>query len=339
MPNLFAKISAEITKELQHKLQPLIQFYEQTLHKFGNPAQASFELGCELMQRGLYKEALYRFKFTLWRNPQRASAWYNSALCHFALEETALGIAALKHSLNLNPKNEAALFLLATVDNGKYAENHQPHTTPPEIVKSEFAARAETFEIDELGGFGYVGHFSIFETMLALLTGQENEGHWLDAGCGTGLLGELVRPLCQQLTGIDLSLEMLAKARTQKNSHGVKIYDHLLEGDLRAHLLHQPSPLYRCILASNVAPIMGGLAPMIDGAARALHAGGWFVFNVLPSPAQEGYLLLPQEQRFAHSEDYLQQLAQKAGLRWHSLALKPFYNNRNAWVVVMQKDA
>lgn len=337
MAEIIAELTAEITKEVEQKLQPLTNKVERFLRKLRNPAQASFDLGCELIRRGLYQEAMYRFKFTLWRQPARASAWYNLAICHFAQYQPGQGVAAVKRSLELNPKNEAALYLLATLQEGKYAEGHQPHTTPVEIIKSEFAARAANFEAEELGGWGYSGHFSLYEVLLEVMPqGCET---LLDAGCGTGLLGDFVRPVCRKLVGIDLSKPMLAKARARKDIKGKPLYHQLLEGDLRAHLLHQSAPLYHCIASANVAPLLGGLAPMLEGAARALHPGGWLMFTALPLEAAEGYQLLTHVRRFAHSEAYLRQVAQKSGLILHRLERKPLYTGRDGWVVVLQKHA
>jgi predicted TPR repeat methyltransferase len=328
------ELTFEITKEIEQKLAPLKRGFARLVQKFGNPAQASFALGCKLVQQGKYKEALYRFKFTLWRQPRRADAWYNSAICHFALNEIGLGVAALKESLKLKPKNESALYLLATLQGGKYAEGYQPHTTPPELIKGEFSARAENYEVEELAAQDYTGHFSVYETLAEQQDAYETI---LDAGCGTGLMGDLLRPMAHKLIGIDLSKEMLAQARKRKTRRGKRIYDQLLEGDLRAHLLNQQKPVYHAIAAANVAPMMGGLAPMVDGAARALHSGGYLAFTALPLDTAEGYHLLSNQPRFAHSEHYLRQIAERSGLMLKSLTLKPLYGERKAWVVLMQK--
>lgn len=338
MVNILAELTTEITREVEQKLQPVTGGVHQFVRRLRNPAQASFELGCGLIRKGLYKEAIYRFKFTLWRQPKRAGAWYNLAICHFALGEMAHGIAAVKQSLAINPKNEAALYLLATLQDGRYADSYQPHTTPPEILKSEFLTRAETFDVEELGSLNYTGHLSVFESLLDVLNGQIC-GVMLDAGCGTGLLGELVRPLADRLVGVDLSAAMLSKARARKTPHGKPLYDHLLEFDVRSHLLQQKSSQYHAIVASNLAPVMGGLAPFLDGAVRALHPGGWLLFNTLPLEAPaEGYRLNPRVRRFFHSEEYLRQVAQKSGLVLFQLQRKPFYERQDGRVIALRKN-
>ena len=50
----------------------------------------------------------------------------------------------------------------------------------------------------------------------------------VDLGCGTGLLGPLLRPYTTHMIGIDLSPKMLAIAENDK----IGIYDHLFIGDM-----------------------------------------------------------------------------------------------------------
>lgn len=52
----------------------------------------------------------------------------------------------------------------------------------------------------------------------------------VDLGCGTGLMGPLLRPHCGQLCGVDLSVGMLDKARQRG------CYDDLAAGELVQYL-------------------------------------------------------------------------------------------------------
>ena len=51
----------------------------------------------------------------------------------------------------------------------------------------------------------------------------------IDAGCGTGWCGPLLKPYARRLVGVDLSPAMLEKAR------GRAVYDDLIEAELTAH--------------------------------------------------------------------------------------------------------
>src|SRR5207302_1633468 len=95
----------------------------------------------------------------------------------------------------------------------------------------------------------------------------------LDLGCGTGLAGELFRPLSRRLDGVDLSPRMLAQAATRG------VYDRLAAGDLLTHL-GGTGDRYHLVLAADVFVYLGDLAPVFAAARLVLRAGGWLAFTV-----------------------------------------------------------
>ena len=121
---------------------------------------------------------------------------------------------------------------------------------------------------------GYQGHRHV----VAALT--ELNAHCadtvIDAGCGTGLVGELLRAETCQLIGIDMSDTMLAQAR-QKN-----IYDELHRGDLVDYLRSHGQSAD--VIASAATLIhFGDLNPVFAAAAQCLRPGGLFVFTAFPN--------------------------------------------------------
>ena len=54
----------------------------------------------------------------------------------------------------------------------------------------------------------------------------------VDLGCGTGLLGPILKPHTQYLIGVDLSPKMLALAELEK----VGVYNHLFIGEMKSLL-------------------------------------------------------------------------------------------------------
>lgn len=98
-------------------------------------------------------------------------------------------------------------------------------------------------------------------------------GRTLDAGCGTGLCGPLLRPLSRSLAGVDLSPGMLERARERG------VYDTLEEGELVAWIAARPDA-FDLVVAADVFCYFGAL----DEAARAIRAslrpGGLFALTV-----------------------------------------------------------
>ena len=76
----------------------------------------------------------------------------------------------------------------------------------------------------------------------------------LDAGCGTGLCGALVKPFARRLIGVDLSQGMLAHAR-DKN-----VYDALTKAELREYL-HDNSEAFDLIVSADTLVYFGDILP------------------------------------------------------------------------------
>ena len=129
----------------------------------------------------------------------------------------------------------------------------------------------------------------------------------LDLGCGTGLAGEVFRPICGHLAGIDLSPAMVDKAR------GKKLYDEVAAGELVAWLMARPDASADLILAADVFVYLGDLRSVFAETARVLAPEGLFAFTV---QAHEGRgVRLGEDMRYAHAEDHVLQLAEESGLR------------------------
>ncbi len=121
----------------------------------------------------------------------------------------------------------------------------------------------------------------------------------LDAGCGTGLCGRLLKPWARLLAGCDLSEGMLRLA------HARRIYDTLHQAELVHYLDTQP-PAFDVVVAADTLCYFGELGDAMAAASRALRPGGWLIFTVeaLDGDSQPGHQLRPTG-RYAHSADYV----------------------------------
>jgi len=127
----------------------------------------------------------------------------------------------------------------------------------------------------------------------------------LDLGCGTGLMGIAVRDWANRLDGVDLSPAMIEKARSRA------IYDELFVGDIRNWLATREYR-YDLVFAADTLVYLGDLAPLLEVVARCLAHDGQFLFTVEKSSGP-GFELGPKR-RWRHSETYLHELAECAGL-------------------------
>jgi predicted TPR repeat methyltransferase len=137
----------------------------------------------------------------------------------------------------------------------------------------------------------------------------------LDLGCGTGLCGQRLRPICQRLTGVDLSANMVAQARARG------VYDVVAQADLLGYLAapHDPCDL---VIAADVMIYVGALDAVFAAVRNALVPGGVFAFTVELASGPEP-LTLRSSLRYAHSRAGIEALVRQNHLEFLGLAQHP----------------
>lgn len=133
-------------------------------------------------------------------------------------------------------------------------------------------------------------------------------GEILDAGCGTGLCGPLLRPLARHLTGIDLSPGMLEHARARG------CYDEIEASEIGAFLARH-ADRFDMIVAADVLCYFGDLRGLLARCAHALRQDGRFVFTLEALHGQEADIELLASGRYAHGRAHVAAAAAAAGLR------------------------
>ncbi|MCK5623619.1 MAG: class I SAM-dependent methyltransferase [Alphaproteobacteria bacterium] len=141
----------------------------------------------------------------------------------------------------------------------------------PEQTADIYDGWAEKYE-EHMRGSGY-SHPAMVAAMLARHQ-PPGGGPVLDAGCGTGIMGEILTALgYSNIAGLDASEGMLAHAATKD------IYR-----DLRHGLLGQPLDYADDAFAATVASgvFTQGHAPLdgLDELVRATRPGGHIVFSI-----------------------------------------------------------
>ena len=125
----------------------------------------------------------------------------------------------------------------------------------------------------------------------------------LDAGCGTGLVGVLLRARARSLVGVDLSGAMLERAKAKN------VYDELHRGDMIAFMQARPRT---CDVVTSAATLIhfGDLGPVFRAASATLRPGGTFIFTTFPHPQDAAVSVaaldgLGQGGCFRHGRDYI----------------------------------
>lgn len=259
--------------------------------------EANCGTGAILLRVGRTVEAIGFYEKALLVNPGYLEARADLAL---AYEKAGrLKDAAAQYEVLADATSDAEFFRFQRASLG---QAEAPPAAPSTLVARIFDRYARSFDEHLTKYLGYRAPQLIFQ---AVARAAPSDGlHILDLGCGTGLCGQLFKPLATQLVGVDLSPAMVEKARERG------IYDKLIVADLlgAATALKQRFDL---VTASDVFCYIGDLAPVFQMIAAMLRPAGIFAFTVEAitgdEPAEGGYILR-QTRRYAHAASYLRQL-------------------------------
>jgi predicted TPR repeat methyltransferase len=178
---------------------------------------------------------------------------------------------------------------------------------PSPFVEALFDQYAKNFDAALVEKLGY----RVPELLDGAIRAQRSRfDHAIDLGCGTGLMGERLRPIAGVLEGYDISAAMLKKAEAKR------VYDKLAKADLQSIRLAPESA--DLVTAADVFMYVGALDGVFATVAAALKAGGLFAFSVEYHSGPED-VVLRASRRYAHSEGYLWRLLAEAGLSVISL--------------------
>lgn len=296
-------------------------------------AEALNNLGTVQRKRGQWAAAEASCHAALAARPDLAGAWYNLSLAlmgqgrvHDALLANSRAITLSPRQLTARDQVIRALLLqgereqAATLYREWLAEEpdnpvvqHQlaaclgqaaPQRASDAYVEQVFDSFAKSFDA-KLQAL----HYRAPELVTRALRAAAGEPHAaldiVDAGCGTGLCGPLLRPFARRLAGCDLSVGMLRQARPRG------VYDVLHKAELVYYLDTQPAA-FDAVVSADTLCYFGPLEAVFTAARRALRPGGWLVFTVEAAPDAQAHALQPNG-RYVHGQAYLRRALSEAG--------------------------
>lgn len=231
--------------------------------------------------------------------PGWALGWFRLGEFHEAAGDMEAAVEAWRMALKLDPADRSGASLKLALGGGGDAALAPPSA----FVEALFDQYAPKFDEALVNALGYRAPIVLEAAIRA--TGRERFRLALDLGCGTGLMGERLRRICDRLEGVDISAEMLRKAR-EKN-----IYDRLEKADLQNFSHAGPSP--DLMTAADVFMYVGALEGIFSTVSHLLAPDGLFAFTVEKLDAGDGFALQPSR-RYAHSEAYVRRMLAENGL-------------------------
>lgn len=290
---------------LQDILRMPTDFIREFQYRLRHLPMINHELGLQMLAEGRPRDAVLRFRLALWLAKNHQQSWYFLGTSYLSLGQRVKAMRAFAQSYKLNPNHEETRFMLATIDPNILPEAKRPTGMPASIAVDYFDRMAADYDRAQ-AALGYRAHIVAETTLQRFLEPKRVNHHLIDLGCGTGLVGVMLAPYCEQVVGVDVSRGMLAQASERRRDDKSRIYSTAYQQDMRLFLPDVQEPV-ELITAVHVFNYMGDLGHVFEHAARCLRPGGLFLFQVEPYNSGKGFAMLPKVSRFGHSEAYLRE--------------------------------
>jgi len=276
--------------------------YREAIRLRPDYADAHQNLGVLLAGLGRVPEAVDALNRALVLAPAAPETRRLLAYAHCSLGEPEKAVEIYHDWLREEPDNPVARHLLAACSGEAV-----PARAADGFVERVFDSFAESFD-EKLSSLSYRAPQIVAASLAD--SGLEAAGALdvLDAGCGTGLCGPLLRPYARRLAGVDLSGQMLAKAEAKG------AYDELTRAELTGYLAAHPAS-FDVVVSADTLVYFGALEEVAAAVASALRPGGLLIFTVEAAVGKEpaaGYEL-HFHGRYVHSRAYLAGVLGRAG--------------------------
>jgi predicted TPR repeat methyltransferase len=181
-----------------------------------------------------------------------------------------------------------------------------PERADDAYVRDVFDKFADSFDEQLLKNLDYRAPQILTEALIDVLGPPAAMLDVLDAGCGTGLCGPLIRPHAQRLDGVDLSGGMIEKARLRGG------YDALVVAELTAYL-QMNLAAWDVVLSADTLIYFGDLTPVMSAAYAALRVDGWLAFTLEALDGEEDRFELSSSGRFRHTHSHVRRVLDSVG--------------------------
>src|SRR3954471_5288505 len=277
---------------------------EEALAQEPGNAEALALCATALAELGRTAPALDLFDRAIAADPRPAAVWMYRGMALRELGRPQEAAASYREALARGGDAELLQYYLAGLQGGA-----APARPPRQYVQALFDAYAGEFDTHLVQTLRYDAP----EVLVQRFAGGQF-AHALDLGCGTGLCGPLLRPLAQRLTGVDLSQNMLVKARA------LGVYDALHQADV-VEYLRSATGTFDAVVAADVFVYVGALDEVFALLAARMAPRGRFAFTVEES--SEAEVVLRESLRYAHSEAGLRRLAGEHGFTIQAIERRP----------------
>ena len=293
--------------EAQERTEEAFEVYETLLAHAGTPqlARANYLMGLYLSTHARTFEDVehavvcFRASFKQDNRDMRTLELLGIALYMLGRRDEAIEV--YRDWIRREPDNPVARHMLASCG-GEVA----PPRADDAYVRKVFDSFASSFDEQLLNKLAYRAPQILVEALAQILDPPCAGLDVLDAGCGTGLCGPLIRPYARRLSGVDLSGGMIEKARVRGG------YDELTVAELTAYLQASPDT-WDLVLSADTLVYFGDLQAVLCATYAALRPGGWLGFTLEALNSEEDRAELSHSGRYQHTLHYVQHVLDTNG--------------------------
>jgi predicted TPR repeat methyltransferase len=297
-----AYIGLSETLHKQRKPEEAIACLQKGLPILPNHPALLCGIGIVLNASDRKDEAIVHYEQALIAHPNVPELSYNLAAVYRDQGKLSEAAACLRRVLQTNPNkdtSDTARHLLAVM------QQETTESAPEGYVREIFDNYAQAFDQHLVEKLEYRVPRLLGDAIKCFLGPAQHKLDSIDMGCGTGLLGPEIRNISKSMVGIDLSSEMIKKARERA------IYDRLIVGDLVERLKELPQDSSDLATAADVFVYVGKLDQVFEQCRRILHTGGLFAFSLEAASDDNNDFSLHTTGRYQHSRAYIQKLSQR----------------------------
>jgi predicted TPR repeat methyltransferase len=231
--------------------------------------------------------------------PDDPEMWYRlGELAHLARRRDDARAAYARY-FTAHPEDAAVEYLLHALT------GTIPARAPDRYIEQVFTRFAPSYDEWMMDALEYRGPALLVDAVAAAV-GNGRQLAILDLGCGTGLMGCVLRPLARRLDGVDLAAPMIERARDRG------IYDALHHAEITRFLASAAPDAFDVIAACDSLVYFGDLRQVVTLAAARLAPGGVLAFTV--ERGETPSFQITDSGRFVHHRDYLVHVIGEAGL-------------------------
>jgi predicted TPR repeat methyltransferase len=258
-----------------------------------------YNLGMVLRRLKRIEECVAAFCSALELEPTDGAVYERFGMVLYSLGRFEQATDVYRRWLKVDPQSPVARHMLAAMTG-----QHVPERAGDEYIARLFDNFSASFDT-QLRRLEYRAPELLSAAVLAELPAGQTQVV-LDAGCGTGLCGPLLRSAARRLLGVDLSAGMVERARERG------VYDELHVAELTAFIAANPCA-FDVIISADTLVYFGALEAVAAAAAKALRDRGLFAFTVERRDEGDAPYMIEPHGRYSHRPEYVSSVLRAAG--------------------------